>query len=96
MGTQLALPAHWARDLWSYVDPVDRLVALDKDVQQSRADIREILERLADKYGATPQDVAVAMRSIDDTLGDLLYERRRLLEHEIEDGLPTNPLQQLS
>ena len=88
MGAQLALPARWARDHWSYIDPVDRLVALDKDVQQSRADIREILERLADKYGATPQDVAVAMRSIDDTLGDLLYERRRLIEHEIEDGDP--------
>jgi hypothetical protein len=88
MGAQLALPAHWARHLRSYIDPVDRLVALDKDVQQSRADIRDILDRLADKYGATPQDVAVAMRSIDDTLGDLLYERRRLIEHEIEDGNP--------
>jgi len=88
MGAQLALPAHWARYLRSYIDPVDRLVALDKDLQQSRADIRDILDRLAEKYGATPQDVAVAMRSIDDTLGDLLYERRRLLEHDIEDGDP--------
>ena len=28
------------------------------------------------------------MRSIDDTLGDLLYDQERLLQHEIEDNTP--------
>ena len=67
MGTQLYLPAGWARHLESRIDPV---------------------ERLAEKHGATVRDVTVAMRSIDDTLGDLLYDQERMLQHEIEDNTP--------
>jgi hypothetical protein len=88
MGSQLFLPAQWARHLESRIDPVDRLAELEKDRLEAKGDIREILDRLADKHGATAQDVTVAMRSIDDTLGDLLYDRERLLQHEIEDGDP--------
>jgi hypothetical protein len=61
------------------------LVELEKDRAAAKADIRDILDRLADKHGATPRDVAVAMRSIDDTLDDLLYDQERMLQHEIED-----------
>ena len=88
MGAQLFLPAGWARRLESRIDPVDRLAELEKDRLEAKASIREILDRLADKHGATAQDVTVAMRSIDDTLDDLLYERERLLQHAIEDGDP--------
>jgi hypothetical protein len=88
MSSQLFLPAGWARHLESRIDPVDRLAELEKDRLRAKGDIREILDRLADKHGATAQDVTVAMRSIDDTLGDLLYDRERLLEHEIEDDDP--------
>ena len=88
MGAQLLLPAGWARRLESRIDPVDRLAELEKDRLEAKASIREILDRLADKHGATAQDVTVAMRSIDDTLDDLLYERERLLQHAIEDGDP--------
>ena len=88
MGAQLFLPAGWACPLESRIDPVDRLAELEKDRLEAKASIREILDRLADKHGATAQDVTVAMRSIDDTLGDLLYERERLLQHAIEDGDP--------
>jgi hypothetical protein len=28
------------------------------------------------------------MRSIDDTLADLLYDQERMLQHEIEDNTP--------
>ena len=35
-----------------------------------------------------PRDVSVAMRSIDDTLGDLLYDQARALQHEVEDLTP--------
>jgi len=52
---------------------------------QAKGDIREILDRLAEKHGATARDVTVAMRSIDDTLSDLLYDPERMLQHEIED-----------
>ena len=88
MGTQLYLPAGWARHLESRIDPVERLAELEKDRTEAKADIREILDRLAEKHGTTAREVAVAMRSIDDTLGDLLYDQERLLQHEIEDNTP--------
>ena len=88
MGSQLYLPAGWARHLESRLDPVERLAELEKDRTEAKADIREILDRLAEKHGATARDVTVAMRSIDDTLGDLLYDQERMLQHEIEDNTP--------
>jgi hypothetical protein len=88
MGTQLYLPAGWARHLESRIDPVERLAELEKDRREAKGDIREILDRLAEKHGAGPRDVTVAMRSIDDTLGDLLYDQERMLQHEIEDNTP--------
>jgi hypothetical protein len=83
MGTQLALPAHWARYLPSYIDPVTGWRSVCSRLKPTSATSSTGLP----KYGATTQDVAVPCL-IDDTLGDLLYERRRLLEHEIEDGDP--------
>ena len=88
MGTQLYLPAGWARHLESGIDPVERLAELEKDRREAKGDIREILDRLAEKHGAGARDVTVAMRSIDDTLGDLLYDQERMLQHEIEDNTP--------
>ena len=46
-GTQLYLPAGWARQLESRLDPVERLAELEKDRVQAKGDIREILDRLA-------------------------------------------------
>jgi hypothetical protein len=83
MGTQLYLPAGWARRLESRLDPIERGTELEKE-----GDISEILDRLAEKHGATVRDVTAAMLSIDDTLSDLLYEQERMLQHEIEDLTP--------
>jgi hypothetical protein len=88
VGSQLYLPAGWARHLESRVDPSERLAELEKDRAQARVEIREILERLAETHGATACDVAVAMRSIEGTLGDLLYDQERALQHEMEDLTP--------
>lgn len=88
MGSQLYLPAGWARHLESRIDPSERLVELEKDRASAKADIRDILEQVATKHGATPRDVTVAMRSIDDTLDDLLCDQERMLQHEIEDLTP--------
>ncbi len=88
MGSQLYLPAGWARHLESRVDPSERLADLEKDRAQARVEIREIVERLAEIHGATARDVTVAMRSIDGTLGDLLYDQERALQHEMEDLTP--------
>ena len=51
---------------------------------QAKGDIREILDQLAEKHGATLRDVTAAMLSIDDTLSDLLYDQERMLQHEID------------
>jgi hypothetical protein len=88
VGSQLYLPAGWARHLESRVDLSERLAELEMDKAQARIDIREILERLAETHGATARDVAVAMRSIEGTLGDLLYDQERALQHEMEDLTP--------
>src|SRR5580704_14887644 len=88
MGTQLYLPAGWAWRLQSRLDPIERLAELEKDRTQTKGDIREILDRLAEKHGATVRDVTAAMLSIDDTLSDLLYDQERVLQHEIEDLSP--------
>ncbi len=79
MGSQLYLPAGWARHLESRVDPSERLAELEKDRAQARVEIREILERLAETHGATARDVTVAMRSIDD--------RRRVVDMWRSEGL---------
>jgi hypothetical protein len=88
MGTQLYLPAGWARQLESRPDAIERLAELEKDRTQAKGDIREVLDRLAEKHGATVRDVTAAMLSIDDTLSDLLYDQERMLQHEIEDLSP--------
>ncbi|MBY0319465.1 MAG: hypothetical protein K2X72_12130 [Reyranella sp.] len=85
MGSQLFLPAGWARHLESHLDPWERLAELEKDRARTKADIRELLGRLAEKHGATARDVAIAMRTIDEAVGDLLYDQARALQHEIED-----------
>ena len=40
-----------ARDV-AEIDPVERLAELEKDRTQAKGDIREILDRLAEKHGA--------------------------------------------
>jgi hypothetical protein len=70
MGTQPYLPAGWARQLESRLDSVERVAELEKDRFKEKGDIREILDRLAEKHGATVRDVRAAMLSIDDTLSD--------------------------
>lgn len=51
--------------------------------------IRSVLDALAEKHDVTVQEVTRAMLSVDDTIGDLVYERERTLQHEVEDQDPT-------
>ena len=88
MGSQLYLPAGWARHLESHIDPSERLGELERDRAEVRAEIRKMVERLAEKHGATARDVAVAMRAIEHALLDLLSDQERALQHEVEDLTP--------
>jgi hypothetical protein len=57
MGTQLYLPAGWARQLESRLDPIERLEELEKDRTQAKGDIREILDRLTDRKSSAQQTI---------------------------------------
>jgi hypothetical protein len=84
MGPQLNLPARWASALQSLANPADRLTAIGRDVDDAKARIREILDDLAGKHGVPAHDVTFAMRTVDDAMGDLLYDIRSGYEHDLD------------
>jgi hypothetical protein len=88
MSIQLSLPAGWARNLSSLRDPRDRLDQLVQDKLDAKADIRAVLDRLAEKYGVPVRDVHHAVGWIDNGLEDLLYDIEAGLHHDIEAGDP--------
>ncbi|MBV8407999.1 MAG: hypothetical protein JOY64_10250 [Alphaproteobacteria bacterium] len=84
MSTQLPLPASWAQ-LQSLRDARDRLATLERDVVVARGRIREALDELADRHGIARRDVTYAMEGYaDNLLSDVVYNRQRTLEREIE------------
>lgn len=90
MNVQLPLPAGWARNYISMPDPRDRLEALVQDKLDAKAAIRSVLDALAEKHDVTVPEVTTAMLSVDDTIGDLIYERERALQHEVEGQDPVD------
>jgi hypothetical protein len=88
MGVQLPLPAGWARAILSYRDPRDRLDALVQDRLDAKAEIRAVLDRLAEKYNVPAADVTDAMGWVDDGLEDLLYDIELGFQHDIEGQNP--------
>ena len=86
MGTQLALPAGWARNFGSLPDPRDRLDQLMRDQLDAKARIRLILDELAEAHSVPARNIDQAMRGVEDSLSDLLYEIKRGYEHEIEEA----------
>jgi hypothetical protein len=87
MSVQLPLPAGWAiANLASQRDPQERLDALERDKLSAKAEIREVLDRLANRHGLAPRDVNAAVQGyVDDMLSDATYELERALLAEIED-----------
>ena len=83
MGAKLKLPALWAR-LGSQRGPKDQLEQLHADKRETKAQIREALERLAERHGIAQKDVTYAMAYADDMLSDLIYSVERDLEHQAE------------
>jgi hypothetical protein len=88
MEAQLPLPAGWARNFVGAPDPRERLDALMRDRDDAKAEIRLILDRLADRYDVPARDVDLAMLSVDDSIGDLIYDIERGLHREIEGEEP--------
>lgn len=84
MGTQLSLPAGWARQFVSTPDPRDRLDALQQAKLDVKAAIRLQFDDLADRFGVQTREVTRAMDSVDDTISDLVYEVETELNDEID------------
>ena len=83
---QLSLPALWARGygVVSRDPPDEQRRRLDLDVIDAKADIRIVLDALAEKHGVPVAEVHRAMDHVDDALADLVYEIRSELESEAE------------
>jgi hypothetical protein len=88
MSIQLPLPAGWVRSFTILAEARDRLDDLRHDRLEAKAEIRSILDRLAERHRIAPRDVAIEMGVVDDLLSDLTYEVERELELEVDAGLP--------
>jgi hypothetical protein len=87
MGSQLPLAANRARTFESRPDVQDRLEQLHADQRAAKAELREVLERLAERHGISQKDINYAIDGYaDDMLSDLVYSVERDLEHESEAG----------
>lgn len=83
-GAPLSTLAEWARIFTGEPDARDQLDALRRAELKAKADIRAVLDRLAEEFDVLSQDVDAAMASVSDTLGDLTGEVERDLAYEIE------------
>jgi hypothetical protein len=87
MGSQHPRPASGPRAVESRHDPRDRLEQLHADRREAKAELREVLERLAERHGISQKDINYAIDGYaDDMLSDLVYSVERDLEHESEQG----------
>jgi hypothetical protein len=87
MGSQHPPPASASPALETRRDPRDRLEQLHTDRREAKAQVREVLERLAERYGISQKDITYAIDGYaDDMLSDLVYSVERDLEHQSEAG----------
>lgn len=85
MGTQL-LPPNRPIFLESRNEPRTRLEQLHADRREAKAELREVLERLAQRWGVSQQDINYALEGYaDNMLSDLIYGIERDLEHQAEE-----------
>ena len=87
MGSQFPVPTARKPGIVRRVEPGDRLEQLRADRREAKAQIREVLERLAERHGISQKDISYAIDGhADDMLSDLVYSVERDLEHESEAG----------
>ena len=85
MGSQHPLPPSTPRAFESRHDPRDRLEQLRADRREAKAQLREVLERLAERHRISQKDINYAIDGYaDDMLSDVVYSAERDLDHESE------------
>jgi hypothetical protein len=86
MGIQLPLPGSWPRNV-SARDPIAELERLTRDQLDAKAEIYEVLQRLANKHGISLLEVnGVMLGYVDDALGDLTFGLERALQRERDEA----------
>jgi hypothetical protein len=89
MGVQLRLPGLPAFPRLTSRDPRDLLRQLERDKADARAEIREVLDRLAAKHGIKARAINYVIADYAaHMLDDATYEVQRELEFEIEAEAP--------
>jgi len=88
MTVQLPLPGvAWPRNA-SWPDPAERLQQIDKDKLEAKHEMRQVLDKYADKYGIRPRDVNdLVWRYADDMIADLFHAKEEELRREIEEDI---------
>ena len=72
-----------------HAPPYERLAELNADLKEARAQVRRVLEAVADKYDIPAKDVSYAIDGYaDDMLSDLVFGIQRDLEHAAETEAP--------
>jgi hypothetical protein len=72
----------------SWPDAEERLQEIEKDKVQAKYEIRQVLDRVADKHGIRAKDVNhLVWGYVDDMLSDLFYEKEGELTREIEEDI---------
>ena len=86
MSVQLPLPAAWALELSSRRDhPVEELAVIERAKLDAKAEIRLVLDRVAEQFSIGPKEVTAAIVDYaDDMLSDLFYQKKSVLEREVE------------
>lgn len=86
MSIQLPLPGSWPRTM-TMRDPIVELERLAKDKLGAKAEIYEVLERLANKHGISLLEVnGVMLGYVDDALGDLTFKMEDELRRERDEA----------
>jgi hypothetical protein len=84
MSIQLPLPGVWPFNA-SWPDPQEQLDQLKKDKLEAKAEIRDVLDRYAGRYGIDAKAVnSLIYGYVDDIINDLFFDKEDELRDEIE------------
>jgi hypothetical protein len=84
MSVQLQLPDDWPRNA-PWPDPVDQLRQIEQD---TKYEIRQVLDRFRDKYRISARQVNETVWGyVEDLLDDFFYEKEEALKDEIEEDI---------
>lgn len=89
MSAQLPLPAGWARQFTSRLDPREELAAIERAKLDAKAEIRAILERHAQRFRISTREIDEAIKDYaDNMLSDFFHETKSTLDREAEERDP--------